>query len=303
MKEMKYLPLKWALYGMSYLPFWVLYGIADFLFVVLCYVVRYRYKVVSKNINESFPDKSEKDRKKIIRRFYRQFADYFVETIKLNHISDEQMRRRVTFEGIDVIDDMVAEGKSVVVYLSHCGNWEWIPSVTLWTRHEIRKDLEFCQVYRPLKNEWFDKYFLHLRSRFNSLSFQKRTVLRDLLRLRRDNTPTVTGFMSDQKPSKGEEQYVTMFLNHPTAIITGTETIARKLQKGVVYWDIKKTRRGHYHVSTRLITKDASKEPEMSITATYARLLEQTIIDTPHIWLWSHKRWKNKVTLPSSANE
>ena len=65
MKEMKYLPLKWALYGMSYLPFWVLYGIADFLFVVLCYVVRYRYKVVSKNINESFPDKSEKDRKKL----------------------------------------------------------------------------------------------------------------------------------------------------------------------------------------------------------------------------------------------
>ena len=66
MKEMKYLPLKWVLYGMSYLPFWVLYGIADFLFVVLYYVVRYRYKVVSKNINESFPDKSEKERKIIL---------------------------------------------------------------------------------------------------------------------------------------------------------------------------------------------------------------------------------------------
>ena len=301
MKEMKYLPLKWVLYGMSYLPFGVLYGIADFLFVMLRYVVRYRYKVVSKNINESFPDKTEKERKIIIRKFYRQFADYFVETVKLNHISDNQMRRRVTFEGIDVIDDMVAEGKSVVVYLSHCGNWEWIPSVTLWTRNKANKDLEFCQVYRPLKNEWFDKYFLHLRSRFNSLSFQKRTVLRDLLRLRRDNMPSVTGFMSDQKPSKGDEQYVTMFLNHPTAIITGTETIARKLQMGVVYWDIKKPRRGHYHVSTQLITKDASKEPEMSITATYARLLEQTIIDTPHIWLWSHKRWKNKVTLPQDT--
>ncbi len=300
MKDFKYLPLKWVLYGASYLPFWILYGIADFLFVVLRYVVRYRYKVVSKNINESFPDKTEKDRKIIIRKFYRQFADYFVETIKLNHISDKQMQQRVTFEGIDVIDDMVAEGKSVAVYLSHCGNWEWIPSITLWTRHELNKDLAFCQVYRPLKNKWFDDYFLHLRSRFNSLSFQKRTVLRDLLRLRRDNMPGVTGFMSDQKPSRGDDQYITMFLNHPTAIITGTETIARKLQMGVVYWDIKKPRRGHYHVSTHLITEDASKEPEMFITATYARLLEQTIIDTPHIWLWSHKRWKNKVTLPDA---
>ena len=113
MKEMKYLPLKWILSGIACLPFWILYGIADFLFVVLRYVVRYRYKVVSKNINESFPDKTEKERKIIIRKFYRQFADYFVETVKLNHISDEQMRRRVTFEGIDVIDDMVAEGKAL----------------------------------------------------------------------------------------------------------------------------------------------------------------------------------------------
>ena len=209
----------------------------------------------------------------------------------------------MTFDGVELIDKMIAEGKSVVVYLSHCGNWEWIPSITLWTRYAINKELEFCQVYRPLKNKWFDEYFLHLRSRFNSLSFQKRTVLRDLLRLRRDNMPSVTGFMSDQKPSKGDEQYVTMFLNHPTAIITGTETIARKMQMGVVYMDITKPKRGQYHVEMKLISQDASKEPEMYITATYARLLEQTILNTPHIWLWSHKRWKNKVTLTPSSDE
>ncbi len=299
MKDWRYLPLKWFLTIVSYLPFWILYGLADVLFVLLLYIVRYRYKVVSKNINASFPEKTEKGRRSIIRNFYRQFADYFVETIKVNHITDKQMRRRMTFEGMEQLDEFVKQGKSVAVYLSHCGNWEWVPSCTLWTQLKLNEEIAFCQVYRPLKNKWFDQYFLHLRGRFNSHSFPKRTVLRDWLRRRRDGIPTVTGFMSDQNPRK-DDHYITMFLNHPTAIITGTETIARKLQMAVVYWDIKKPRRGHYHVTQTVITPDASKEPELFVTSTYARLLEQTIRETPHIWLWSHKRWKRKITLPST---
>ncbi len=300
MKHWQYLPLKWTLAFVSYLPFWVLYIIADIIFALTYYVVRYRLKVVRKNITESFPDKSESERKEIIKKFYHQFADYIVETIKLNHISDEEMRKRVTFENVDLIDNLLSDGKSIVIYLSHCGNWEWIPSVTLWSRHKPHCDMEFCQVYRPLKNEWFDEYFLKLRSRFNSLSFQKRTVLRDLLRLRRDNIPSATGFMSDQKPSKGDDHFVTMFLNHPTAFISGTEVIARKLQMAVLYWDIQKPKRGHYHITTQLITEDPASMPEMGITAAYAALLEKTIRRTPHIWLWTHKRWKHKVTLPAN---
>ena len=303
MKHWKYLPLKWLLAGIAHLPFWAIYALADFMFVLVYYIVRYRRKVVTKNLTESFPDKSAKEIKCIERQFYRHFADYILETIKLGHITDEQMRCRITFEGIDIIDDFVAQGKSVAVYLSHCGNWEWVPSVTLWSRHQVNKDMVFAQVYRPLKNKWFDEYFLKLRSRFNSVSLPKATVFRELIRYRRDKMPVVTGFMSDQKPSRGDDQYITSFLNHPTAIISGTETIARKLSMAVVYWDITKPSRGHYHITQRVITDDASTCPELYITAQYATLLEQTIINNPHIWLWTHKRWKKKLTLPNPSAE
>lgn len=300
MKHWKYLPLKWLLAAVARLPFCIIYALADIIFVLVFYVVRYRRKVVMENLKESFPDKSENERKKICRDFYRHFADYIMETVKLGHVSDEQMRQRVTFEGIDIIDSIVDQGRSVLIYLSHCGNWEWIPSVTLWTRNKANDGMIFGQVYRPLKNYWFDQYFLKLRSRFNSVSMPKRTVLRELIRYRRNNMPTVVGFMSDQKPSRGDDQFITMFLNHPTAIITGTETIARKLNMAVAYWDITKPSRGHYHISTSLIAEDASNMPQFEITAKYAKLLEQTIINTPHIWLWTHKRWKKRVTLPSN---
>lgn len=301
MKQLKYLPLKWLLSLVALLPFWILYGIADFMYLLIVSgIVPYRKKVVRKNLKESFPEKIKNERQKIERRFYRQFVDYIVETIKVNHISDRQIKKRISFEGLDLIDDLIDEGKSVVAYLSHCGNWEWVPSITLNITHKVEKEVAFCQVYRPLKNKWFDAYMLRLRSRFNSRSFPMKNVFRDLLRLKRENMPTVTGFMSDQNPRKRTDNYVTMFLNRPTAFIGGTETIARKLQMAVVYFDISKPQRGHYKIKIHLISKDASVEPENTITEKYVRLLEQTIRTTPHIWLWTHKRWKNKVTLPQN---
>ena len=48
-------------YLLSILPFWVLYGLADFLFIIIYYVARYRRKIVRKNLRNSFPEKGEKE--------------------------------------------------------------------------------------------------------------------------------------------------------------------------------------------------------------------------------------------------
>ena len=299
MKHWQYLLVQGLLYIISLMPFWVLYGIADFIFVLVYYVVRYRRKIVAKNMRESFPELSDKELSKIARKFYRNFADYIVETIKLNHISDEEIKRRMVFKNMDVIDRLFDEKRSIAAYFSHCGNWEWVPSITLWSRHTTGKDVEFCQVYRPLKNKWYDEYMLRLRSRFNSLSFKKKTVLRDLLLLRRREMPSITGFMSDQKPSKGDESHIVKFLNHPSAVITGTEQVARKLDMAVVYFDMHKLSRGYYELEVKLITDNTSTMEPMAITDAYVKLLEETIKRNPSIWLWTHNRWKHKVKMPN----
>lgn len=299
MKHWQYLLVQGLLYIISLMPFWVLYGIADFIFVLVYYVVRYRRKIVAKNMRESFPELSDKELSKIARKFYRNFADYIVETIKLNHISDDEIKRRMVFKNMDIIDRLFDEKRSIVAYFSHCGNWEWVPSITLWSRHTTGKDVEFCQVYRPLKNKWYDEYMLRLRSRFNSLSFKKKTVLRDLLLLRRREMPSITGFMSDQKPSKGDESHIVKFLNHPSAVITGTEQVARKLDMAVVYFDMHKLSRGYYELEVKLITDNTSTMEPMAITDAYVKLLEETIKRNPSIWLWTHNRWKHKVKMPN----
>lgn len=286
-----------GLWCLALMPFRLLYLVADVTYFLLYYIVRYRRKVVSGNLRESFPEKSEEELKQIERKFYRNFADYIFETIKLLHISDRQMSRRMTFENLDIIDRYTAAGRSVAVYFSHCGNWEWAPSVTLHTRLRANNGIVFGQVYRPLRDKWTDALMLKLRSRFGSLSFPKSSVFRDIIReTRRTGLPAVVGFMSDQHPSHGDLIHVVQFLNHPTAFITGTETLARKLNMGVVYWDMYKPRRGHYHIVTRDITDDIAACETFSVTDRYADMLQDTIRRDPPLWLWTHKRWKNKVT-------
>lgn len=194
--------------GIARLPFRVLYAISDLIFIILYYIVHYRRRVAYENIRASFPEKSDKECHDICRRFFRNFADYFVETIKLAHVSDEQIKSRFEIVGIEHVDRLFAEGRSIAMYFGHCGNWEWGTSITLWSRFKPSDKIVYAQVYRPLTNEWFNQYFLMLRSRFGSVSYEKKLVFRDLLMLRRAGCQAIVGFMSDQKPSAGDRKSV-----------------------------------------------------------------------------------------------
>ena len=282
--------------AMAHLPLGVLYVLSDIAAVVLHRVVRYRLGVVRHNLATSFPEKSKRELRRIESRFYHNFTDNFIETLKLLHISDKEMSGRMDFAGTEIIDDLMARGRSIVVYFGHFFNWEWAPSISLHTRLKQSDGIIFAQIYRPLRSATFDTLMLEIRSRFGSESIDKKTSLRRLLMLRKSGTISITGFMSDQHPSHGDPGYITTLMGHPTAVITGTETLARKLDMSVIYWDMEKVSRGHYRITTRLIAENPNDLPEGEITSMYSKMLETTIKRDPSIWLWSHKRWKHKVT-------
>ncbi len=298
---MKYHLIKWPLRALAALPTQVLYKFSDIASFLLGNVLCYRRKVVRENLQNCFPGSHTVDLRRIEKRFYRNFTDNFVETLKLMHISDAEIERRVRFQDFDIIDDLLDQGKSVAVYFSHSFCWEWAPAMTRRMRHRPSEKCVYAQIYRPLRDKAFDRLMLELRSRFGSHSIPKETSLREFLQYRRDGVLSVTGFMSDQHPSHGDPGHFTYLLHRPTMMISGTETLARKLGMAVVYWDIKRTSRGHYCLKTVLMSEDASKNKPGELTEQYARLLEETILNDPANWLWSHKRWKHQVTPP--ANE
>ena len=285
-----YAPLNGLLHLVARLPLGVLYGISHLLYYIVYYVVRYRRKVVARNLTRSFPEKSSDEIRRIEKDFYHFFADYMVETIKLLHISDEEMRRRMEFVDAEVVDRYTAQGRPVMLLLGHYGNWEWIPSLTMWIT--MSDNIAGGQIYRPLSNKWFDAFFLRLRSRFGTVGIPTQSTLRTLLQYRREGKVSVTGFISDQAPRWSHEYEWTTLFGRRTTVITGYETIAKKLDMAVIYVDVELIKRGHYRATFRLLEDNPAQCPEQDIVERYIQSLEKTIRRKPHAWLWTHDRWK-----------
>lgn len=286
-----YWPLGALLKGLSLLPLGLLYGVADLLAFLARDVARYRRRVVRANLRDCFPELDDKERCRIERRFYRHLGDYFVETVKLASMSEKALRRRMTFEGTELVDRTLRSGRDIVIYTSHFGNWEWITSMGLWC--ETASRAKFSHVYRPLRNPWFDRWFVRMRSRYN-VSIPMREVFRRLLIWRREETRWITGFLSDQKPSHAGKTYTVPFLGRETPFIGGTEELACKLDAVVMYFDTEVTGRGRYRSTVRLITDKPREEEPGEITRRYAAALEEQIRRRPEAYLWSHNRWRLK---------
>ena len=105
---------------------------------------------------------------------------------------------------------------------------------------------------------------------------------------------TALCFLSDQSPPRNASNHWTTFLNQETAVYTGIEVLARRYNAAVVYYEVRRVKRGYYEVDVTPITADARQTDKMEITEKHVRLLEETILRNPQYWLWSHRRWKHK---------
>ena len=287
MKVLYYIVLA-VWYLLSLLPMKVHYMISDLLFWLLYGLLGYRRKVVRENLTTSFPEKSEEERLRIERGFYRFFCDYLVESVKLMTMSKENLKKRMTFKGTELVNEVIESGQSCAVYLGHLCNWEWVTSLPLW----VTPKAQCGQIYHPLENKDFDRLFLRSRQRMGAVCIPMQDTLRKILDFRKAGQSVVIGYISDQVPFWTNIHHWVDFLHHDTPVLTGTERIARKVNHAVFFLDVRRIRRGYYEAEFKLITREPQTKQEYEITDIYYQMLEQRIRQTPEFWLWSHNRWK-----------
>ncbi len=283
--------LLWTVwYVLSLLPLWFHYLMADVMYLLLAYVVRYRRKVILKNLQNAYPDKSRRECVGIMKSYYHFFADYLAETLKFGTMSVESMKRHMKFTGTEQIVDIVNEGQSVALFLGHYGNWEWVTSLACWFAGA--KNADFGHIYHPLEDEVINRLFLSFRNRTGSISIPMHETLRWLIEHKRDNRSTIVGYIADQVPTWENIHHWLTFFNQETPVFTGMERIARKFNQAVFYVDVRCVRRGYYECDCQLITREPCSLPDNEITNECFRRLEKTINRAPQYWLRSHNRWK-----------
>ena len=275
------------LFTITLLPLRLLYIIADCLYFILYYVMKYRLKVVKDNINHAFPGKSAEERQRIEKAFYRHLADIIMESLKMIHLNPEQLDKRMHLINPEILDKYRNSGRSIVTIGAHYGNWEW----TLGIVHRL--NYKTIGVYKPLNNKSFDISLNKIRSKFGSQMVNMKEVIRVILKYNQQKTPTFNVFVADQSPIWQEIQYWTPFLNQMTAVYLGPEKIAKQFDMVVLFGKVDKIERGKYTIEFILLEENPRTSPEYEITRKFMEVLEEIIKNKPEYWLWSHRRWKH----------
>jgi Kdo2-lipid IVA lauroyltransferase/acyltransferase len=271
----------------SLLPFPILYLLSDFTYVMLFYVIGYRKAVVLKNIQHSFPEKSHAEHVKIQKQFFRHLCDLIVESLKAFTISNTEVQKRVKCLNPELINAYADKNQSVVIAGGHYNNWEiFAVAVDNIIKHKT------IGIYKPLTNKFFDKKMRSTRSRYGLLMIPTYEVKMYLEQLK--DTPTATIFGFDQSPSNVKKAYWMKFLNQDTAVLYGTEKMAKEYNYPVLYGRINKVKRGYYTFEFFKVTDTPNDTAYGEITEHITLALEKDIIADPQYWLWSHKRWKLK---------
>lgn len=278
------------LFLLALLPLPVLYLFSDILYVLLYYVLGYRKAVVQSNLKASFPEKSSGELLQIQKEFYKHLADLFVESIKMLHISRQEIAKRCHFTNPEFLDQLYEQKQSAIAVIGHQGNWEW-GGLAL----ALRAQQKVLGVYKPLSNRYFNNLMLNIRSQTGMQMVPKDKTIRSVLQYK--NECTITALIADQSPTREESDYWTKFLNQDTLVFLGPEKLAKLTGKPVFFCKMTKLKRGHYAVEFIPLFSSAEAREAYHITNTHVALLEQIIKAQPAYWLWSHKRWKHKKSI------
>ncbi|MBR9915943.1 MAG: lysophospholipid acyltransferase family protein [Algicola sp.] len=282
-------PFLWLI---SILPFRLLYAFSDVLYFFIYRVFGYRKKTVVGNLNLVFPDKDEKEIKRITKKFYHHLCDMMVEAIKSLTISEAEMKKRFTFTNVELMQNIENRDRSIVLMCAHYGSWEWI--FILQTYIKSRGNA----VYKRIENKYFDRLVKRIRAKYNSHLITTKETIPVLTELQKQGVTTVNGFVSDQNPRPWKAFLWTEFMGIKVPVHTGAEMLAKRLDMTVVFFKVKRLKRGYYETSFVTLAENPKEYADYEITEMFLRLVEEQIYEAPEYYLWTHKRWKYKDRSP-----
>jgi KDO2-lipid IV(A) lauroyltransferase len=270
------------------LPLRVLYLFSNMLFFILYYFPSYRRDVVSENLKNSFPDKSQKELQNIEKKFYKHLGDICIETLKMTHLSRSEMKKRFVVTNPEVLQKFKDEGRDIAAVCGHYNNWEWMSALPLYT------DIKCITIYRPLTSKLFDWFMNSLRKKKGFFLTANSNIVREIISNRKNGINALYAFIADQVPPKGDIKYWTRFLNQDTPVYLGVEKIASKYNMAVIFFNNNKVKRGYYTTTIEVLFENPEGLPDHAITDKHVKCLEKMITEKPEYWIWSHRRWKYK---------
>jgi KDO2-lipid IV(A) lauroyltransferase len=276
------------IYLLSRLPMRVLYALSDFFFFLMFNVIGYRKIVVLENLKLAFPEKSEEERKKIAKDFFRHLTDLIMESVKAFSISEKEMSKRYRYKNPELVNNFTKQGRSIALVAAHQANWEWSISLPLVLDGNVNG------AYTKLGNPYFEKVVRSSREKYGIIGYKTSETVKGMQKNFAEKTQGLYILLSDQSPQLHKTFYWNEFFGVQVPMHTGAEILAKRFDLVVINYITRKVKRGYYETEFQLITDTPKEFEDYQITDKYTRLTENNIKQQPALYLWSHKRFKHR---------
>lgn len=275
---------------MRWLPRPVAHGIGVSL-AMMVYALHGRLRRVGlRNLDLAFPEKSRKEKKKIVRGVFAGLGRQLAEFCLFPRYSAQNLPRIAVYEGFHNFAEAQALGKGVVFLTAHFSGWE-----TSAFAHSLY-GYPMNVVVRPLDNPYLDAMVQRYRSMHGNTMLSKQDYARGLLKLlKRGET---VGILMDTNMTPPQGAFVDFF-GTPACTATGVARVALHTGAAVVpgfcIWD-KQMRR--YKIcmepAVKLVHTGNDEADAVANTAAFNKVIESYARRYPDQWLWVHRRWKTR---------
>jgi len=274
------------------LPFHVAFRVGEFIGWLLYICDRPHRRVGMMNLALAFPDKSEADRRAILRESLLNLGRLMAEFCHLRTLTKETITERVRLADPEYWQALASKCQETgaLILTGHFGNWE----LSGYTHAYYGFPLHI--VHRRLRNPLIDNLIVQERERCGNKVIRKTTAGIEVFRALKQKAFVVVAL--DQNASGRMGVFVPFFSRLAStssglaglALASGVPVIPAFLVREHGSWHhrlevlppVEPIRTGHQETDVR--------ETTAKFTAVFQQIVEQY----PDHWLWIHKRWKRR---------
>jgi KDO2-lipid IV(A) lauroyltransferase len=266
-------------------PQWLGLALSRPLAWILPRLMKSRHQIAQHNVERCFPEKTELQRKAIVKECFHSLARAVFEICWSWSASDKAILRMSDIQGAEHAVAAWEQGKGVLMVSAHVSCLE-IGARILGARFHQGKGM-----YRPLKSPVLEWYQTRARSRYTDGTIRKRDLRSAIRYIKKGG---VLWYAPDQDFGPRQSIFVPFF-GIPTATLLATHRIPAITDCAVVpmfpSYD-SKTRRYTVEILPAL-TDYPSTDPEADLARVTA-VMERHIREHPGQYWWIHRRFKTR---------
>jgi len=284
--------LRVAVHAFSLLPDFILYSLGVLGGYIGYLIDRRHVAIAMVNLGVAFPDRSPRERRRIVRSSYLNLGRVGAEYIRLAGFFYRKLIGRVAYERFHYWDEIKRHfpGRGIVVLSAHFGNFELLATAHALHGHQI------TLVHHTQRFVAGDALMTWVRERAGVDVVRKRSAARAVLKALGDGQ--LVGVPFDQNAKRSEAVFVPFF-GEPAATSRTLARLVRKSHAIVVPVFIVRAPDHRHH---RIVIQDhiplqQSADAEADIeenTGRFLHAIEDMVRRHPEQFLWQHRRFRTR---------